>query len=99
MSAYQLRPPLSPQVTQPEVPFILELHDPSEQNALNTHETNQEIVVCLAAALQSMLPSGDLRVDPKTGKIISPKDEPTHPQSRSLWYSSGLLAGIDRSLR
>jgi hypothetical protein len=94
MNSINLRPPLPPPLTHDNIRFVI--HDSSASNK----PIDAEIVAVIGAALQSVLPSGDLAVA-SDGSIIqafnSQEEIQNSSRNASLWYQAGLIAGIDRS--
>jgi hypothetical protein len=90
MSESKLLPPLPPPLTHDGIRFIL------GQSSSSRSELSPEILAAIGAALELVLPIGDLTVD-SSGAIIQSQSRLNSQQTHSLWRQAGLLAGIDRS--
>jgi hypothetical protein len=92
MSESKLRPPLPPPLTHDGIRFIL------ASPRSSTSDLSPEIVAAIGAALELILPKGDLAVD-SSGTIVQIQSRFNAGEIPSLWRQAGLLTGIDRSPR
>jgi hypothetical protein len=90
MSESKLRPPLPPPLTHDGIRFIL------GHSSSSGSELSPEILAAIGAALELVLPAGDLTVD-SSGAIVQAQNHFNSQGIPSLWRQAGLLAGIDRS--
>ena len=90
MSESKLRPPLPPPLTHDGIRFIL------GHSSSSGSELSPEILAAIGAALELMLPTGDLTID-SSGAIVQTHSHLNSQGIPSLWRQAGLLAGIDRS--
>ena len=88
MISSSLRPPLPRPLSHDGIVFFL------DQSACKLPLPDQ-VISAIAAALQEMLPGGDLRVD-GSGELVPAEASGANRSAYSLWYHAGLLAGIDR---
>lgn len=90
MSTPALRPPLPAPLSHDGIAFAL------DTGAAGSGRLSDQILVAIASSLQAILPAGDLTVD-QNGAVVSLESAASSTWSASLWYQSGLLAGIERS--
>lgn len=89
MSIPALRPPLPPPLSHDGITFTL------DTGLACASRVSHHTLVAIAAGLQAILPPGDLTVD--HNGVVVPLSGAVGPTSApSLWYQSGLLAGIER---
>ena len=88
MATPNLRPPLPESLSHEGIAFVLDCGG-------SGGAPSPEVISAIAAALQEILPSGDLVVD--GNGVVHIKGVAPHTQNISLWHYAGLLAGIERS--
>jgi hypothetical protein len=85
MSEIELRPPLPAHLANDGVPFVSGI----------SAKVRGEVLAAIGAALNALLPKGDLTVLPD-GQIRLASSE-TERGSQSLWRHAGRLESIERS--